>query len=109
MTMMLAIEIIVVVAAFIVLGMSGTKMVKKALGLGRSVKLMNEHAQPRIMALMTQSEMAQQRVFSITGNADLLQRKMEPLRITISRVMVVINAIREGFDRASRGMRILGF
>lgn len=109
MTMMLAIEIVVVVAAFIVLGMSGTKMVKRAVGFGRSVKMMNEHTQPRIMALMTQSEMAQQRVFSITGNADLLQRKMGSLRITISRVMVAINAIREGFDRASRGMRILGF
>ncbi|MHB9112732.1 MAG: hypothetical protein ACYC4D_08945 [Thermoleophilia bacterium] len=107
--MMLAIEIIVVVAAFIVLGYSGTKMVKKAVGFGRSAKTMNQHTQPRIMALMAQSDVAQQRVFSITGNADVLQRKLESLRITTGRMMVIINAIREAFDRISRGMRLLGF
>lgn len=109
MTMMLAIEIIVVIAAFIVLGMSGTKMVKKAVGFGRSAKMMNEHTQPRIMALMAQSDVAQQRVFSITGNADVLQRKVESLRIAAGRLMVIINAIREASARISRGTRYLGF
>lgn len=109
MTMVLAIEIIVVIAAFVVLGMSGVKMVKRAMGFGRSAKVMNEHVQPRFMALMTQSQMAQQRVFSITGNADLLQRKLESLRIAVSRMMVIVNAFRSGFNRLSRGMRVLGF
>ena len=107
--MILAIEIIIVIAAFIVLGMSGTKMVKKAMGFGRSAKMMNEHAQPRIMALMAQGDAAQQRVFSITGNADVLQRNVESLRIAAVRLMVIIGAIREASDRMSRGMRALGF
>jgi|SRR5665648_28959 len=108
MTMILAIEIFIVIAAYIVLGMSGFLLGKKAVGFGRTAKVMNEHAQPRFMALTAQSEVAKQRVFSIIGNTDLLQRKMEPLRITISRMMVVINAFREGSDRLSRGMRALG-
>lgn len=109
MTIMLAIEIIIVVAGYIVLGYSGTKLVKKAIGFGRSAKMLNEHSQPRIMTMMAQSDVARQRVFSITGNADILQRNVESLRIAISRLMVIIDAIRDGFDRISRGMRVLGF
>jgi hypothetical protein len=106
--MFLVMEILSVIAAFIVLAMSGIKMVKKFAGFGRSAKMMNEHVQPRIMALLSQSDMAQQRVFSITGNADLLQRKLESLRIAVVRLLVVIGAIREFFARTSRGIRILG-
>ncbi|MDO8735630.1 MAG: hypothetical protein Q7K29_00905 [Thermoleophilia bacterium] len=107
--MILVIEILFVITAFILLVMSGLKMVKKAAGFGRSAKAMNEHTQPLIMALVSQSDMAQQRVFSITGNADLLQRKMESLRIAIGRILIVFGAIREVSDRASRGIRIIGF
>lgn len=106
--MILVIEILIVIAAFIVLGRSGIRMVRRAMDLGRSAKIMSEHAQPRVMALKTQSDVAQQRVFSITGNADLLQRKIEPLLIAMRRLIVVINALREGFYRVSLGLRILG-
>lgn len=109
MTMIIAIEILIVIAAFIVLGISGIKLVKKAVSFGRTIKTTNEHTHPRIMALMTQSEMASQRVFSIIGNVDLMQRRTESLRITMGRFMIVINAIGEGSDKLSRGMRILGF
>lgn len=109
MTIMLAIEIIIVVAGYIVLVYSGRKLVKKAIGFSRSVKTLNEHSQPRLMAITAQSDVARQRVFSITGNADVLQRNVESLRIAISRLMVIINAVRDGFDRVSRSMRILGF
>lgn len=109
MSMILAIEILIVIAAFIVLGISGIKLVKIAVGFGRTIKATNEHVHPRIMALMTQSEMASQRVFSIIGNVDLLQRRIEALRITMGRFMIVINAIGEGSDRLSRSIRILGF
>jgi len=107
--MTLAFEIFIVIAAIIFLVMSGMQTVRSAMGFGRSAKAMNEHVQPRIMALMSQSDIAQQRVFSITGNSDTLQRNVESLRVAFIRLRVIIDAIREISERASRGIRVLGF
>jgi uncharacterized protein YxeA len=107
--MTIAIEIIAVIAAFMILVMVGVSMVRSIIGLGRTAKLVQSHTQPKIMALMTQSETAQQRVFSITGNADLFLRKSETMKISLKRMMVVIHAFTGASEKLSLAIRKLGF
>jgi len=107
--MTIAIEIIAVIAAFTILVMAGVSMVRSIIDLGRTAKLILSHTQPIIMALMTQSETAQQRIFSISGNADLFLRKSDAMKISLYRMMVVIKAFTGASEKLSLAIRKLGF
>ncbi len=107
--MILVTEILAVIAAIAILAMAGVTLFRNAVAFGRTVKMVRGHAQPIVAVLVTQSDTARQRVFSITANADLLQRKAEMLRVTIRKMLVVINALREARGRISLIVRKLGF
>lgn len=107
--MTIAIEIIAVIAAFTILVMVGVFMVRSIISLGRTAKLVQSHTQPKIMALMTQSETAQRRILSISGNADIFLRKSEALKISLKRMMVMIKAFTGASEKLSLTIRKLGF
>ena len=107
--MTIAIEIIAVIAAFTILAMVGASMVRGIIGLRRTAKMIKSHIQPIIMALMTQSETAQRRILSISGNADIFLRKSEALKISLKRMMVMIKAFTGASEKLSLTIRKLGF
>lgn len=106
--MTIAIEIIAVIAAFTILVKVGVTLVRRIMALARTAKVIQSHTQPKIMVLMTQSDTAQQRVFSITGNADLFLRKTEAMKIGLYRMMVVIKPFRAASEKLTLAMRKLG-
>lgn len=107
--MIAAIEIIAVIFAFLVLVMRAVKLVQNAFGFGKTVKAIAAHSQPIVFNLMTKADTAQRHVFSITGNADRLQRKVPLMMRSIGRLMVIINALRDASERISLSLRKLGF
>jgi hypothetical protein len=107
--MMLVLEIGAVIGGYLILVMTAVTLVRNAKRLGRTAKIVQSHTHPQVMVLMTQSDTAQQRVFSITGHADRLQRQVEKLMNSAARLLVIINAFREVSGRISRAMRKLGF
>ena len=104
-----AVEIIAVVLAFVFLIFRGVDLVRKALAFGKTVKAVMSHNQPLVLNLMAKADTAQQRVFSITGNADKFQRKLPVMMKSISRLMYIINALRNSSERISLSLRKLGF
>jgi len=107
--MIYVIEIGAVILAFAILVRMGILLVRNVLGLGRTAKVMQEHVQPKLMVLMSGGNAAQQRVLSITGNADLLQRKAAALMTAVSRLMVIVNAFVEARSRMVQAIHRLGF
>ena len=107
--MLVVIEILAVIAAFMYLVWAGWELVRAAMALGRTGKAVQDHAQTKVMVLMTESDMAQQRTLSISGKADRLQRNVEAMRMSIARLLVIINVFRMASDRISRLQRRLGY
>ncbi len=107
--MTLLLETLAVVAAFSFLVWAGVKLVRSAVGMGRSAQSMLGHVQPKISFMMTQGDVAQQRVFSITSNANVLERKVSSMRIAIVRMTVIIEAFRDASERILLSLRKLGF
>ena len=103
------IEIFAVIAAFLCLVWSGLSLVRSVKRFGRTVKMTQSHDEPKMMALMAESDMVQRRVFTITGNADIRQRNVESVRMSTGKLMVIINAFREASESISRLQDKLGF
>lgn len=105
---MLAIEIISVISAIAVLILSGVMLVRKVVRLGKTGRSVQMNVEPKAMALITQSDSAQRRAFSIMEGKDMLLARLDVLRVSVSKLKVLMTATREAWTPVARVLNYLG-
>ena len=100
------IEITAVILSMLLMVIAAALALRNFMAFGKTANSFQEKTQPLLLELSLKSDTAQKRAFSITGKADLLQRKLYRLLITMNKMWVLISAAREAIQRVTR---ILGY
>lgn len=104
--MVTIIEITAVILAMLLMAFAAALALRNAIAFGRTANSFQDRAQPLLLELSLKSNTAQERAFSVTGKADLLQRKLYRLLIAMNKIWVLISAMREAIQKVTR---ILGY
>jgi hypothetical protein len=105
---LLALEIVTVIAAFLVLVLSGISAARKAMGFGRSVGRLMSDVEPKTMYLVDQGDSAQRLAFSIEAGRDKLLERIVVLNNSIGKLRIIISAAIEAWRPVSRVLNYIG-
>ena len=105
---MLVVEIVIVSVSVIILLATAVVTARAALSFKKTFSVFQRHAEPKIIMLMNEGEIAQSRAFGVLDKLDILQRKIEAARMAIYKMLVLIMAIRDTMARISPWLQYVG-
>lgn len=106
--MLLIIEIILVLGAFLILIGSGVTTTKSAIKLGRTTKNIQGHVAPRVRDLSERNIQAGRFAISIMETRDLLFVRLGLARISFGKLLVSIRALSEVRRKVSDLLEYIG-
>ena len=106
--MVTIIEITAVILAMLLMALAAAMALRNAIAFGRTANSFQERTQPLLLELSLKSNTAQERAFSVTGKADLLQRKLYRLLVTMNKMRIQLSALNEAREKVSRILSYIG-
>ena len=105
---MLAAEIVITVAAFLVLFYTGYLAVRHMIELGKGVQASRKHIDYKVKDILKDADSAQRRALSITGSKDQLFQKLDRLKVTMAKMFIIVKAAQEARERLFRWLSYVG-
>lgn len=105
---LLLIEVIAVSISTLTLIITAIIAVRKALAFKRTFSSFRHHAEPKLITLMNESEIAQSRAFGILDKLDILLARVESAKVSLNKTRIILNAVRDIMAKVSPLMEYVG-
>ncbi|MFA5810320.1 MAG: hypothetical protein WC935_08330 [Thermoleophilia bacterium] len=105
---LLLIEIIAVSISILALLVTAILATRAALVFNKTFSSFRSNAEPKIITLMNEAEIAQSRAFGVLDKLDILLSRVETARLTLNKTLVLIRAIRDTMAKVSPLMEYVG-
>ena len=105
---MLFAEIVITLAAFLVLFYTGFLAVRHMIVLGKGVQASRKHTESKVMDILKEADSAQRRALSINGSKDKLLRELDRLKVTMAKMLIIVKAAQEARERLFRWLGYVG-
>lgn len=105
---MLAAEIVITLLAFVVLFYTGYIAARHLIVLGKGVQASRKHIDHKVVDILKEADSAQRRSISITGSKERLLQKVDRLKVTMTKMSIILRAAQEARERIFRWLGYVG-